>query len=251
MTRHRLDDATWSRMYVVLKALPGIHVRDEITTRRFVEAVVYVLRTGIAWADLPERFGDAAAVRKRFRRWSTRGVWRRLRDAGAPASPETAMIDGTVCKAHRTAAGARRGRRAATGRSRGGLTTKVVAVVDDVGRILRLSVLPGQAGESPAAVPLLAGLGVRRVLADKAYDSRRIRERLLDEGVEPVIPPKRDRREPVMFDRRAYRRRHVVENVFAHLKDNIRIALRRDKTAISYAGFVNLAAALHNQKFVR
>lgn len=253
MSRHRLCEQAWHDIHVVLKRLPAIHANDEDQLRRFVEAVVFVLRTGIPWSALPPSFGNADAVRQRFRRWRRLGVWRALAEAfgmGADAAEEV-MIDGTVCKAHRAAAGARGGERAATGHSRGGLTSKVVAAVDGAGRILRYRLLPGQAAESPVAPELFDGVDARRVIADKAYDTDAIRKRLRETGIEPVIPFRRNRRNPEPIDRAAYARRHVVENVFCRLKDNIRIAHRLDKTADSYEAFIDLAVALHNRKYAR
>ena len=57
MPRHRLRDATWTSLHAKLRAVSGIWKRDIERLRRFVEAVVDVLRTGVAWEDLPERFG--------------------------------------------------------------------------------------------------------------------------------------------------------------------------------------------------
>ena len=73
-TRHMTDDQ-WARIHAVPKSVPGIWKSDETPLRRFVEGVFFVLRTGIAWADLPERFGSHHAVQRRFRRWVAVGVW--------------------------------------------------------------------------------------------------------------------------------------------------------------------------------
>jgi len=81
MPRHRLRDAVWASLHAKLRAVSGIWKKDSERLRQFVEAVVYVLRTGVAWEDLPERFGKPNAC---FRRWSLQGIWDALFTAGVP-----------------------------------------------------------------------------------------------------------------------------------------------------------------------
>jgi transposase len=88
--------------------------------------VVFVLRTGVAREDLPERFGKTNAVCRRLRRWAKAGIWDELFTAGLP---ETVMIDATIAKAQRFASA--RGGGEDPGRSRGGLTTKIHVLVDE------------------------------------------------------------------------------------------------------------------------
>jgi putative transposase len=84
------------------------------------------------WQDCPSVYGPPTTVSNRFRRWTMRGIWRRLFDALARADPgDGRAIDSTTAKAHRSAAGGKRGAEAqAIGRSRGGRTTKIHAIVD-------------------------------------------------------------------------------------------------------------------------
>jgi transposase len=70
MSRHRLRDAVWASLHAKLVTVPGIWKTDAAALRRFVEAVAYVLRTGIAWEDLPAAFGEAGTAYRRFRRWA-------------------------------------------------------------------------------------------------------------------------------------------------------------------------------------
>src|SRR3954447_25588857 len=107
-----------------------LEARRRRRNRRFLAGVCYLLRTGRAWADLPVEFGNSDAVRKRFRRWCKAGIWQRL-FAGTVAAEQVdkLLLDGTICKAHRSATGARGGAAEDIGRSRGGLTTKIDAAV--------------------------------------------------------------------------------------------------------------------------
>jgi len=82
----------------------------------------------------------------------------------------------------------------------------------------------------------------KALLADKGYDSDAVRENLLIQGILPIIPPKSNRRETIACDFRRYRDRNRIERMFGHLKQFRRVATRYDKTALSFARFLNLAA---------
>ena len=102
MLCHRLCDATWASLHAGLIAIPGVWKKDPKPLRRFVEAVVHVLRAGIAWADLPATFGEAGTACRRFRRWARKGLWDELVVDGIPTDTlATVMVDPTVCKAQR------------------------------------------------------------------------------------------------------------------------------------------------------
>ena len=150
MPRHRLRDAVWASLHAKLVAMPGIWKRDAERLRRFVEAVVYVLRTGVAWEDLPERFGKPNSLYRRFRRWSQHGIWDARFVGGIPEDGlETVMVDATITKAQCFASGARGGGEEDLGRSRGGPTTKIHVLVDRRGRPLCYLLTPGQAAAKP------------------------------------------------------------------------------------------------------
>ena len=92
MSRHHLRDAVWASLHAKLGAIPGIWKSDTERLRRFVEAVVDVLRTGVAWEDLPERSGKPNSLYRRFRRWSRQGIWDALFASGIPEDElETVM----------------------------------------------------------------------------------------------------------------------------------------------------------------
>jgi transposase len=253
MPRHRLRDAVWASLHAKLVAIPGIWKKDAERLRRFVEAVVFVLRTGVAWEDLPARFGKPNSLHRRYRRWAVAGIWDELFTAGVPEDAlETVMVDATITKAQRFASGARGGGEEDLGRSRGGLTTKIHALVDRRGRPLCYLLTPGQAADCRHAETLLEGVSFASLLGDRAYDTDALRldsaavQRCAEHGVEAVIPSKRNRKVPIPHDRARYRARHRIENLFCRAKDYTRIILRKDKTSRSYAGFVSLAFALIN-----
>ena len=247
MPRHRLRDAVWASLHAKLVAMPGIWKRDAERLRRFVEAVVYVLRTGVAWEDLPERFGKPNSLYRRFRRWSQHGIWDALFVGGIPEDGlETVMVDATITQAQRFASGARGGGEEDLGRSRGGLTTKIHVRVDRRGRPVCYLLTPGQAADCRQAETLLEDVAFACLIGDRAYDTDAIRAWCAEHGIEVVIPSKRSRKTPIPHDRTRYRTRDRIENLFCRVKDYSRIVLRKDKTSRSYAGFVSLAFALIN-----
>ena len=247
MPRHRLRDATWASLHAKLVTIPGIWKTNVAALRRFVEAVAYVLRTGIAWEDLPAGFGEVGTIYRRFRRRACEGIRDEIFLEGVPTDAlDTVMLDATACEAQSFASGARGGGEEALGRSRGGLTTKIHAVVDGRGRPLCFLLTPGQAADCRQARALLEGLAFERLIGDRGYDTDGLRDWLEEHGAEAVIPSKRNRKVPVPHDHDAYETRHKVENLFCRTKDFTRITLRKCKTSRSYAGFVSLAFTLIN-----
>jgi putative transposase len=105
--RFEITDEQWIRIEPLLPGradTPGVTARDN---RNFVDAVLWIARTGAGWRDLPERFGDWNNTFQRFNRWAKSGVWGRVMEAlGGDADLEHLMIDSTVVRAHQHAAGA-------------------------------------------------------------------------------------------------------------------------------------------------
>ena len=110
MIRTVLTDAQWERIAPLLPGKKGDPGRSGKNNRRFVEGVLWVVRTGAPWRDLPGYFGKWSSVWKRFRRWALKGVFEKLFQAlsGEPDF-EYALIDGTIVKVHRHATGAKGG----------------------------------------------------------------------------------------------------------------------------------------------
>jgi transposase len=107
-----LSDAAWRRIRVALAGLKSRRgAPPSLADRDFVEAVLYLARTGVPWRDLPPQFGKWQAVYQRFRRWLDRGVWAGLLAAlpGAGLEKVTVLfVDSTIVRAHPHAAGAAR-----------------------------------------------------------------------------------------------------------------------------------------------
>lgn len=133
----------------------------------------------------------------------------------------------------------------AIGRSRGGLSTKIHALVDALGRPLAFLLTPGQAHDLAGADALLPQMAADLLIADRAFDAdARVLEPLAAAGKSAVIPPRPNRLKPGNFDRELYKQRHLIENFFCKLKQFRAIATRYDKTARNFLAAVHLAAAI-------
>ena len=129
------------------------------------------------------------------------------------------------------------------GRSRGGLTTKIHAVVDANGLPIRLGLTPGQAYDGEAAMELLNALPENAmVLADKAYDADAIRGLINGQGAWANIPPKSNSKDPICFSPHLYKARNLVERFFNKIKHFRRIATRYDKLAENFMAMIKLAS---------
>jgi transposase len=158
------------------------------------------------------------------------------------------LIDSTIVKAHSHSAGARKldgGQEAqALGRSRGGFTTKLHALVTERGELVRYLATGGEVNDITQAPRLLEAADGKAVVGDGAYDSNALVENVTLRGMQVAIPSRANRKEPRELDAALYAQRNVVERWFGRLKIYRRVATRYDKTVRSYLGFVAFAAAL-------
>jgi transposase len=129
------------------------------------------------------------------------------------------------------------------GRSRGGLTTKIHALVDADGRPVRLELTPGQAGDAPVAATLLENLAPGATLiADRAYDTNAIRDLAAERGAWANIPPRSIRKGSFSFSTWVYRQRNLVERFFNQVKQFRGLATRYDRKPENYLAALKLAA---------
>ena len=130
------------------------------------------------------------------------------------------------------------------GRSRGGLTTKIHALVDANGLPVALKLSEGQAHDGRSAADMLHGIGPGQILlADRAYDSNALRQTLRDRGAWANIKPLSRRVDVPSFSPFLYRYRNLVERFFSKLKHYRAIATRYEKHATNYLALVKLAAS--------
>jgi len=168
---------------------------------------------------------------------SARGAWWEHRALESPA-----RLD------HRsstpTCGGSKRGQDTqALGRSRGGFSTKIHVAVNEIGQPTKLHLTEGERHDVTCAEILLDGAEPDYVIADKAYDSDAVRERIRDAGAKPVIPT-RSNRPKRRLDRARYKLRNVVERFIGRIKHCRRVATRYDKLAVTFLGFVEFASLI-------
>jgi putative transposase len=117
-------------------------------------------------------------------------------------------------------------------------------VVSGGGHLVRAVLTGGEVNDVTQACGLVVGLRGRAVVGDRAYDSDAILASIEAHGMEVVIPSRANRNAPRTIDKDAYEQRNVIERFFGRLKQFRRVATRYEKTAISYAASVAVAASL-------
>ena len=129
----------------------------------------------------------------------------------------------------------------AIGRTKGGLNSKLHAVCDELGRPVRLLLTAGQQSDHTGVATLLPGLPpAKDLIGDKGYDS----DALIARGITPCIPPRANRKHPATYCKILYKQRHMIENLFARLKDWRRVATRYDRCAHAFLSAICIAAVV-------
>ena len=124
------------------------------------------------------------------------------------------------------------------------MTTKVLALGDALGNLVRFKLLPGQRSEIVGVPELIEGLTFGAMLGDKAFDADALRQELDDRGAEAIIPAKTNRLVHIPHDEEVYKWRHLIENYFSKIKEFRGINTRYDKTDVSYEASWNIAATM-------
>jgi transposase len=240
--RYELTDFEWAAIKPFLPNKPrGV---PRVNDRRVLNGIFWVLRSGAPWRDLPASFGPRTTCYNRFVRWRRAGVLGRIMNAlSADHDAAIQMIDTSIVRVHQHGACIARNKRQSMGRSRGGLTSKIHALVDSSGLPIRLAITTGEAHDNRLAVKLLSRLkSGSMLLADRGYDADWIRSLVRHHGAWANIPPKRNRTEALCFSPYLYRARNLVERFFNKIKHCRRVATRYDRLSANYLAFVQLAS---------
>ena len=203
--RYELTDEEWTAIKPMLPNKPrGV---PRVNDRRVLNGIFWVLRSGAPWRDLPQEFGPYTTCYNRFVRWRRAGVWTKIMNALAVAHDAAVqMIDTSIVRVHQHGACVTRNRRQSMGRSRGGLTSKIHAVLDTNGLPVRLALTAGEAHDNRLAGKLLSRLKFgTMLLADRGYDADWIRPLAAEKGAWANIPPRSNRRDPICFSPNLYR----------------------------------------------
>jgi transposase len=253
--RHAIRDEDWDRIKELLPGQTGQRGVTAKDNRLFIDAVLWIAKTGAPWRDLPERFGKWNTTWRRFDRWARKGVWRKVFEALQDPDLEWLILDSTIIRAHPCAAGARQrsdgtGGQAeqALGRSRGGFGTKIHAAVSGLLLPVTLLLSAGQEADVSHAQALLdkvpAGAEVKAVIADKGYDSKAVVAAVEARGAEAVIPTLSNRKEQRTIDTDRYKDRNLGERFWSKVKQFRRVATRYEKTARNFLAFVHVASIM-------
>ena len=128
------------------------------------------------------------------------------------------------------------------------MTTKILALTDALGNLVRFVLLPGQRYDTVGVAPLIEDIEFGGLIADKAFDSNWIIEDLSERGAQIVISQRPQRCQPLDIDAEIYKWRHLIENFFGKLKEFKRIAMRSDKTDESFEAMIYACAAVINSR---
>lgn len=243
---NNISERVWDTIYSFLKEEKWLHIKNKEQTRCFVEGVWYVLRTGCQWRLLPPYYGHWRKIHKRYKMWADRGIWSGLMSYVSEIDNQSVLIDATIVRAHACAAGYHKyGNEAqALGRSKGGFTTKIHALVDGLGNPIKFILTGGHRNDITQAASLLEEQRNTVVLADKGYDSQELVDTLENQGCIATIPSKKNAKNPRVIDKEQYKERFLIEAFFSKIKHFRRVFSRFDKTSTAFSGFLHLAGAL-------
>jgi transposase len=244
MPRTMLTDEQWTKLRSIMLTI-GIYNKSKL--RLTVEGILYRLRVGCPWRDLPPEFGNWNQIYKRFNAWSNsqkiRSIFQKL---CTEPDLEWEFIDGSLVKAHQHSSGAAQGQERAIGKSVAGNSTKIHLAVDSFGLPLHFDITGGEVHECKIAVEFFQALPPSKFkIADRGYDSEPLREQVRNLSETPLIPRKKNSlvgNDDI--DWYLYKLRHLVENAFARLKHFRSVATRFDKLKRNYEATVALACSL-------
>ena len=243
---NNIPERVWDTIYAFLQEIKGLHIKNKKKTRCFIEGVWYVMRTGCQWRLIPPYYGHWRQIHKRYKVWADRGIWCDLMSFVSDIDDQEVMIDATIVRAHACASGyIKEGNEAqALGRSKGGFTTKIHALVDGLGNPIKFILTGGHRNDITQAGELLKEQHDTVILADKGYDSQALIDTLEKQGCSAVIPSRRSAKNPRKMDTEQYKERFLIETFFSKIKQFRRIFSRFDKTTSAFLGFLHFAGAL-------
>jgi len=128
------------------------------------------------------------------------------------------------------------------------MTTKILALTDALGNLVRFRLMPGQRYDGIGVPPLIDGVAFQGLIADKAFDSNALVAELNERGARIVISQHPGRAQKLKIDAEIYKWRHLIENFFCKLKEFKRIAMRACKTDQSFSAMIYLASAVINSR---
>ena len=220
------------------------------TDRRAVlNGILWILRTGAPWADLPDHYPSYQTCHRRFQQWVRCGVLKDVLEILAQALHDEGYLDLREAFIDGSFAPAKKGG-ACVGKTKRGKGTKIMAIADRHGRPVAVHVESATPHEVTLVNATLAERFVSRVperlVGDNAYESDQLDQDLAERGVELIAPHRSDRTRNTQDGRplRRYRRRWKVERLFAWLQNFRRIVVRYERNPENFLGMLRLACCL-------
>ncbi len=202
------------------------------------------MRLDVPWRVLPEQFGSWQSVYTRWRRWCERGIWKAILERlGTLESRQLRLLDATHDKVHKDSSTGGHHQTQAIGRSKGGVNTKIKALVDGLAWPVGLELAAGNCAYVSAAETVALPVG-KRLVGDKGCDSDPFRQWIVAQGSTSCNPPCKNRVRKVAWHRGWSRHRHHVENFCQRIKRWRRLGTRYEKLAKRFLAFVQLVGIL-------
>lgn len=248
----QLTDVQWNRVreHFPEENIPdGRPGRKPVSTRRVLEAVLWILNSGAQWHLLPQSYPNYKTVHRRFQNWCQQEVLRKILCAVANELRDRDLLDARECFIDATFASAKGGGEG-VGKTKRGKGVKIMAIVDKEG--LPLAVSTHAANHHEVTLVQLSfefymiEAKPEKLIGDRAYDSDGLDFTLAQQGIELIAPHRSnrrpDRKTQDLRKLRRYRRRWVVERFFAWLQYKRRLLVRWEFHPANFLGFVQLAS---------
>jgi transposase len=260
MRMTELTDEQWQRLQPLLPPPREGRGRPRADDRNTLNGILYVLRTGCRWEDVPREYGSPPTCWRRLRRWEQDGIWEKIwrsllvvLDDQDKLEWDKAFLDGSFVPAKKGGAG--------VGKTKSGKGTKVMLVADGYGLPIGFRLASANHHEVKLAPSTLQNVWVPRggrpkqrpkeLVADRAYDSKSFRGWLRSRGIKPTIPHyeprerKRSKRgRPVAEAGAGYGERWKVERTFAWLSSFRRLLVRHERYLSTFRAFFLVAFIL-------
>jgi transposase len=248
-----LTDDQWTVLEPLMGELPKRadgRGRPWRSSREVLNGILWILRTGAQWADLPDRYPPYQTCHRRSQLWVRDGTYERILGALARDLRDLGKLDLSECFIDGSFVVEKKGAHAWERATRG-KGTKLTAVADRSGLPLAACAASASPHEVTFVAPTLDSRFVddlpRRLIGDRGYDADPLDAALLQLGIEMIAPHRRNRTRPKTQDGRPlrrYRRRWKIERLVAWIGNFRRIVIRYERYALNYLGFVHLSCIL-------
>ena len=246
MKRYELTKEQWERIKSLLPPEEmGKRGRPRKDNPIMLNGMLWIVRSGAQWRELPETYGPWQSIYAQFAKWGDDGTLEVVfHTLSTDADMENLNMDSTCVRVHESANGEEKTADKAVGRTKSGWNTRLHAVVDGLGNPLEFRISAGNGHDSVHAVelPQKVRIGRSAVPPDRAYGARTIREYISAHRASYVIPPQSNVSDPWPVDWHLYKERHLVKCFSQKIKWSRRIATRYDKPDASLLAFVYFAA---------